>query len=124
HNQEYGIGGGHGSKMVVEGNRISHNNRYGPRVDPGHGAGGMKVANTVGLIVRDNCSHDNDGPGLWTDGGNIDTLYEGNTLVDNFHPGIKHEVSCRATIRNNLVIGNGYAQPSWVDGAGILVLNS
>jgi parallel beta-helix repeat protein len=123
HNQQYGIGG-QGPGLVVEGNRISHNNTYGSKVNPYQGAGGMKVANTKGMVIRDNCSHDNEGPGLWTDGDNIDVLYENNTVVDNAHAGIKHEVSCRATIRGNTAIGNGFDVPHWVEGGGIVVLNS
>jgi parallel beta-helix repeat protein len=76
------------------------------------------------LVVRDNYSHDNQGPGLWTDGNNVNTLYEGNRVENNTGPGIKHEVSCDAVIRNNTVIGNGFRADAWVDGAGILVMNS
>ena len=52
------------------------------------------------------------------------SLYEGNRVENNTGPGIKHEVSCDAVIRNNTVIGNGFGSSAWVDGAGILVMNS
>jgi parallel beta-helix repeat protein len=61
---------------------------------------------------------------LWTDGHNLNVVYEGNRVVNNAGPGIKHEVSCDAVIRNNTVTGNGFSRTAWVDGAGILVLNS
>jgi parallel beta-helix repeat protein len=54
----------------------------------------------------------------------VNVVYEGNLAFDNTHAGIKHELSCAATIRNNTVIGNGFGNPNWLAGAGIVVLNS
>jgi hypothetical protein len=33
-------------------------------------------------------------------------------------------VSCDAVIRDNTALGNGFSRNAWVDGAGILVMNS
>lgn len=122
HNEQYGIGGT-GTNVVVESNEIAFNNPD-LSVNPFHGAGGTKFVRTKNLLVRGNCSHNNGGPGLWTDGHNIGTRYEGNLVFDNHHAGIKHEVSCDASIVGNTVRGNGFGNDNWVAGAGILVANS
>ena len=114
---------GQGDNMLVEGNEIAFNN-YLKKNDPSVHAGGTKWANTVNLVVRNNYSHDNHGPGLWTDGNNDKVVYEGNRTVNNYHAGIKHEISCSAVIRNNVVENNGFGASGWLDGAGILVVNS
>jgi parallel beta-helix repeat protein len=122
HNQQLGLSGG-GTGALIEGNEIAFNN-WEHSVSPHWSGGGTKWVKTRNLVVRNNYSHDNIGPGLWTDGENVNTLYVNNRVVDNYHSGIKHEVSCSAVIRNNTATGNGFGAPSWVDGAGILVMNS
>jgi len=122
HNEQYGIGGS-GSDVVVESNEIAFNNPD-LSVNPFTGAGGTKFIRTKNLSVKGNCSHNNGGPGLWTDGHNIGTRYEGNLVFDNHHAGIKHEISCDATIVGNTVRRNGFGNDNWVAGAGILVVNS
>jgi parallel beta-helix repeat protein len=115
--------GGTGSGNTIEGNEIAFNNTVG--FEAGWEAGGTKFAFTRGLVVRDNHVHDNVGPGLWTDIDNLDTLYEGNTVVDNADSGIFHEISYRATIRDNVVRGNGKrAAGLWCFGAGIQIAAS
>jgi parallel beta-helix repeat protein len=122
HNEQLGLGGA-GSNMVIDGNEIAFNNAE-KTVNPFWGGGGAKWVHSTGLVVRNNYVHDNYGPGLWTDGYNVNTLYEGNIVVGNWHAGIKHEVSCDAVIRNNTVEGNGFGNDGWVAGAGILIANS
>jgi nitrous oxidase accessory protein NosD len=122
HNQQYAIGGG-GSDILVEGNELAYNNPN-MQVNPYHGAGGTKFLSSNNLVIRNNYSHHNNGPGLWADGDNINVVYEGNRVEANLHAGIKHEISCRATIRNNVVVGNGFGNDNWLAGAGIVVLNS
>ncbi|HYE05224.1 MAG TPA: RICIN domain-containing protein [Planctomycetota bacterium] len=109
---------GTGDGMLIEGNEIAGNNWK--RLEDG-GAGKLVV--TRGLVVRGNHSHHNHGPGIWTDINNIDTLYENNVIVDNAGMGIFHEISYRATIRNNFVARNG-GDATWLWGAGILVSES
>jgi parallel beta-helix repeat protein len=109
---------------VIEGNEIAYNNRYGYN-DWGFEAGGTKFWDTEGLIVRNNYSHDNFGPGLWDDFNNNNILYEGNLIEDNMGPGIFHEIGYAATIRNNTIRRNG--DPSgdpWLWGAGIIIAAS
>jgi len=108
--------------VLVESNEIYFNNRakYFTRWE----AGGAKFVATTNLVVRGNYSHRNDGPGLWTDIDNVNTLYENNTSSDNELMGIYHEISYDAIIRNNVVRHNGFGYPDWIAGAGILVAGS
>ena len=111
-----------GNDILFQGNEVAYNNT--DDIDPSWEAGGSKFVHTRNLVIRDNYVHDNQGPGLWTDGNNIDTLYEGNRVVNNYGPGIFHEISYDAVIRNNVVEGNGFGYTGWIDGAGILVGDS
>jgi hypothetical protein len=102
-------------------NEVAYNNTNG--FNPYNEAGGVKFVLTNGLHINNNWAHHNAGPGLWTDIGNINTLYEYNTVEDNDLAGIYHEISFSAVIRYNTVRRNGAAQPNpgWVNGAGIQV---
>jgi parallel beta-helix repeat protein len=79
---------------------------------------------TTNLTVSGNYAHHNQGPGLWTDWDNKWTTYENNTSDDNFGPGIFHEASYDAVIRNNIVRRNGFGFTGWIDGSGILLNSS
>jgi parallel beta-helix repeat protein len=118
---------GSGDDVLVEDNELAWNNTAGFTM--GWEAGATKFVRTNRLIVRGNFSHHNHGPGLWTDIDNINTLYENNRVEDNDWRGIFHEVSYKATIRNNICRRNGFKLPtdraiSPADGAGILISNS
>jgi parallel beta-helix repeat protein len=114
---------GNGSDILVEGNEIAYNNVNG--YDPSWEAGGSKWVSTTNLAVRQNWSHHNAGPGLWTDIDNRNAVYEDNLAEDNQGIGILHEISYEAKIRNNTVRRNGQGPISWdVDGAGIVISNS
>ena len=105
HQGELGLSGSGAVGALVEDNRIDHNNTAG--YDPAWEAGGAKwAAGTERLTVRGNQVFDNDGPGLWTDGDNVHTLYEGNLVEANSGPGILHEISYDAVIRDNTVRDN------------------
>lgn len=121
HNGQLGVSGG-GQNVVVQGNEIDHNNTAG--YDPSWEAGGSKFNRTTNLIVDGNKVHDNAGPGLWTDGYNLNTLYQNNHTYRNMVAGIMHEISYSATIRNNSVDHDGYTASGHTSpwyGAGILV---
>jgi hypothetical protein len=108
HNGQLGIGVGvENEGLVVEGNEIAFNN-YQNEYDLDWEAGGAKFLFSTSLIVRDNYVHDNHGAGLWTDTHNAGTLYEGNLVIDNHGPGIHHEISFDAVIRNNRLAGNAF----------------
>ena len=122
HNGRYGISGGYGSvDSLVEGNEIAFNNTGGHDwLD----AGATKFITTRGLKVLRNDVHDNDGPGLWTDGNNAGTLIEGNDVHDNAGTGIIHEISYDAVIRRNSVVNNGHDDSYRLGGAGIQISSS
>lgn len=120
HNGQIGILG-IGDSILIDGNEIAFNN-YQKAYSFGWEAGGTKFVKTRWLVVRNNYSHDNWGPGLWTDGDNLNALYEGNRVEDNAGNGIFHEISEAAIIRNNTVLRNGIAGGvSWYYGAGIFI---
>jgi len=124
-NGELGLGG-HGNNILVQGNEFGHNGGWSG-INYGDEGGGAKFSHTNGLVVRSNYSHDNIGDGLWTDGDNINTLYENNTVVNNIGPGIQHEISYDAIIRNNIVMNNGHENLltyGWLAGSQIQIQNS
>jgi parallel beta-helix repeat protein len=122
HNGQLGIAVSRGIDVLIEDSEIAFNNVAGFRWS--WEAGGGKFTRTDGLIVRNTYSHDNIGPGLWTDIDAINTLYESNRVVGNTGPGIYHEISYAAVIRDNVVQGNGFDFPGWLWGAGIQVAAS
>ena len=121
-NGQLGVTGAGGTGLVIEGSEIASNNIAGFRWE--WEAGGVKVTNSFDVTFRDNHVHDNYGPGLWADLDTVDTRYEANLVVGNGGPGIFHEISGAATIRDNEVVGNGFDKTNWLWGAGILVAAS
>ena len=122
HNGQLGIAVSGGTNVVVEFSEINDNNTRG--FSSGWEAGDTKFTYTTGLMVRNNVVHNNLGPGLWTDIDNFDTTYEDNVSYANTGPGIFHEISFDAIIRNNEVYENGFGQSAWLWGSGILVAAS
>jgi Right handed beta helix region len=123
HNGQIGVGGA-GRDVLVEGNEISYNNRAG--YDFSWEAGGTKFAFTQSLVVRNNYVHHNEGPGLWTDGDNVNVLYERNHTAANKVAGILHEISFLAVIRDNTLEDDGFVPGHtglWY-GSGILINSS
>jgi Right handed beta helix region len=122
HNGQKGMGGS-GSNVLVEGNKVSFNNWAG--FDPGWEAGGIKFALASNLIIRGNTVDNNVGPGIWTDIGSINTLYESNVVMNNTNgAGIQDEIGYSAIIRYNTVSYNSMPQPSWLWGCQIAIQNS
>jgi hypothetical protein len=121
-NGQLGISGYQANGAIVDGNEVSYNNTAG--FDYSWEAGGMKFSATADLSITNNNVHHNMGNGMWTDGDNIRTLYEGNRAEANWNDGIFHEISYSAIIRNNVLIGNGTVEHRGVSGAGILIDDS
>lgn len=123
-NGAFGVMGA-GGNILFEHNECAFNNRD-HAYDPYNGAGCSKWVLTENLIVRNNYTHDNGGPGFWTDISNNGTLYEGNTVERNWRAGIFHEISYSAIIRNNIIRNNGLDKQyaGWNEGAGISVVTS
>jgi hypothetical protein len=114
--------GAWGTGSVVTGNEISFNGDAG--YSAGWEAGGSKSWETTRHTVTHNYVHDNRGPGLWTDGGNIHTEYSANKITGNWGAGIQHEISYDAAIRNNEISGNGQRHSGWAWEAGIQIQSS
>ncbi len=123
-NGQMGLGGS-GTNVLVENNEIYKNNYAGYSWN--WEAGGDKFTWSTNLTIRGNYSHDNNGPGLWTDINNDYVLYENNHTTRNVMAGIDHEISFHATIRNNLIENDAFSPVGtgsiwW--GSGILIQNS
>lgn len=118
YNGQIGLGGT-GTNVLIENNEIAHNNTA--RYSYGWEGGGTKFALTDGLTVRNNYSHNNFGPGLWTDIDNRNVLYEDNQVIDNESAGIFHEISYNAIIRRNYIEANGIRDHAWCYGGGIQI---
>ncbi len=126
--------GGRGAGLIWDNNEeiigalFEENEIYGHcifgGIDCGWDGGGIKLTYGRDIILRNNKIHDNDGRGLWSDVFCHNILYDGNTVLDNSAPGINHELSYDAIIRNNIVKGNGHGFHTWGWGAQILVQNS
>ena len=115
--------GAAGTGSVVTNNEISFNGAAGYSAD--WEAGGSKSWMTDDETLTHNYVHDNMGPGLWDDGGNIDTTYEYNKIVDNWGAGIQQEISYDATIEHNEIAGNGFRlHKGWAWDAGIEIQSS
>jgi parallel beta-helix repeat protein len=121
HNGQMGMGGA-GNQSVVEGVELAYNNYAG--FMPTWEAGGAKFVFSNELVIRNNCVHHNYGNGIWTDIDNINITIEGNKVFDNEGSGIMHEISYKATIRNNTVVRNGRNKYDWLWGSQIVVQNS
>lgn len=121
HNGQQGISGYRGTNTEVLSNEIAYNNTAGFQFATEGGAG--KFSETTGLTYKNNYVHDNHGMGAWTDGANLGAVYENNIVDDNDGAGIMHEISFAATIKNNLVRGNGRAWGSH-NNSGIFVSSS
>jgi len=113
---------GVGDNVLIEDTEIAYNNTAG--FESTWEAGGAKFIRTEGLIARNNYVHHNDGPGLWTDIDNINTLYENNVVIYNQRIGIYHEISHDAVIRGNQVKFNGLNYDNWLWGSQILIATS
>lgn len=122
HNGQMGLAVNGGTNVLIEDSELAHNNVAG--FNWGWEAGGMKAQRTSGLVVRDTHSHDNDGPGLWSDIDAVDTVYEGNLVERNTGPGIFYEISYDGVIRDNVVLDNGSPFDKWLWGSGILIAAS
>jgi hypothetical protein len=120
-----GVMGSGSSSLLIAGNEIAFNNALHFASDV-WSCGGGKLDTADEVIVRGNYFHDNDGFGFWTDGMNLDVLYDHNRFIDNSMGGVMHEINDGSSgptlITNNVFRGNGFGHPNRVMfGAGIVV---
>ncbi len=120
-----GISGTDAHTLRIERNEIAFNNvlNYLSYV---WSCGGGKLVGASGVLFRQNYSHDNNGFGFWTDGSNLDVVYEENRFEDNLMGGVIHEINDGTegptAIRNNVFRRNGYGHPNRVMmGAAIII---
>jgi parallel beta-helix repeat protein len=111
------------SGALFEGNDIHSNNLAGAFDDHGENGGGKAMA-SQDLTFKNNRVHDNRGPGIWFDNGVKRVTVTGNRVYGNADDGIFFEISDTATISGNVVWNNGFANPRWAFGAGILISSS
>jgi parallel beta-helix repeat protein len=109
HNGRNGLGAGSMHAALIEDNELAFN---GSDVELGKGASGMKIANSSGVVVRDNYVHDNVGDGIWFDVDSRGALIEGNVATRNTRRGIFFEISKGAVIRWNIAQDNNTSQHS------------
>jgi len=93
-----------GVYTLIDNNELAHNNYA--RFSRSWDAGATKFIVSDGIVLRNNHSHHNYGPGLWSDAYNYNFIYEGNLVENNKGVGIFHEISFDAEIRCNQVINN------------------
>lgn len=124
-NGDFGLEGGFASTVMnVQGNELAFNNWANF-----YNGGGAKFEYATNLVVRNNYVHDNNGPGLHTDGDSENVLYEYNHTKNNINAGLQHEISWDAIIRYNLFEDETLASPpsgngSLWDHSSIAILNS
>ena len=106
HNGDGGIMVNGGINATIDNNEIAFNNDDQTSGDF-YVAGGKFLA-TSGLTVTNNNVHNNHGYGLWTYKDNINTVYRGNTIEDNWWGGISHDQSYAVTIDDNDFTNNGF----------------
>ena len=115
HNGVVGLEGGYASEdMLIANNELAFNNTK--RQYTSGDNGGAKFIRTTRLKVLHNYSHDNNGAGLWTDGNNVSTEYAFNRIENNAQSGLTHEVSCDASIHDNVFRNNNTETNLWHGG--------
>ena len=81
------------------------------------------------MALSYNYSHDNHGPGIWSDINNQNITYSFNRIGNNYSSGIFHEISYNASIHDNVILNNGKQQGTnppctWLWCAGVLIAES
>lgn len=99
--------------VIIDHNEITRNNTR----DLGGGvAGGVKWWTMQHGQFTNNWVHHNTGPGVWSDGNNIELLFEGNYINDNTSEGVFYEISFNFMIRYNTFIRNALIKGAQLDG--------
>jgi hypothetical protein len=98
-----------GVGITITDNEISYNDPTDAFDFNANGCGGGKTFESANVNVSYNYSHNNVGPGLWTDTDNQGTTYSYNDVENNSRNGIMHEISWDAVIQNNFLRGDGTA---------------
>ena len=115
-NGQLGFGAWRYDNVLVEGNRFAGNNQENFRLHgPVTEAAGAKITVGKNWIIQDNIFANNLATALWLDISNHNVNIVGNRVIDNLSYGIYFEISAKAIIASNVVVGNS---------SGIRVSNS
>ncbi|NOZ20136.1 MAG: right-handed parallel beta-helix repeat-containing protein [Planctomycetes bacterium] len=103
-----------------ENNKLLYNNQKG--FGGGWENGGCKLVHIWNTVVSGTTAIGNDGPGIWLDIDNRNSIVEKSFCKDNTGAGIFVEISGKEgiTVRNNVCVGNGLPKGKW-GAAGILL---
>lgn len=107
-NGRYGIAGGGGNNLLIQGNHVEGNNTR--NFDGRDEAGGGKVTTATNVQWINNTYLHNNGPEIWADIDVDEILVEGNTVIATW-TAVMLETSYRATVRNNTLTTNGCDDP-------------
>lgn len=113
-------GSGEGKGDIFSNNVVTQNNFAG--VAYGFEAGGGKFSANDSLQVINNTFSNNNGNGLWGDGGDTNAIFAGNMVDHNLFNGITYEISHSGRIIRNTLIDNAQAAPSQCIAAHIPIL--
>ena len=105
YNGQLGLHGHKSNQMLVEQNTINFNNQE--RFNTTGAEGGIKVTSARNMTWRDNQVNGNLGHGMWCDTSCYNTTVVRNVMRNNLTRGIEYEISSKAIIASNLVVGNG-----------------
>ncbi|MGY1773479.1 right-handed parallel beta-helix repeat-containing protein [Blastococcus sp. SYSU D00813] len=114
-----GLESSYADGLLVDGLRAVGNNTE--RFNAAPVSGGAKLGRARGLTVRDSVFADNLGTGLWFDESVFDATVTGNDVLRNTANGLAFEISSRAVLADNLVVGNGRTGIKVNNAAGVEV---
>jgi len=100
-----GINASYADQLTLDHVESVHNNTEHFNTSPV--SGGAKIGRTRGITVRDSVFDGNDGPGLWIDESSYDMTLTNNEMSHNAKHGISLEISAKAVVTSNTVVGNG-----------------
>jgi len=121
HNGQMGIGSGSGKSIIVTRNAVYANCAIG--VDAkclGWSGGGMKLDGVENVVITENYVYANSSHGIHVDHFSVGAGIIGNVVVANEGVGIHFEISDRAEIADNLIMGNGVSRGD----PGIFILSA
>jgi hypothetical protein len=123
-NGQLGFGAGRAHRLLFTECLVENNNTKG--FDRGWEAGGDKLALCRDAVLERSRFVRNHGTGVWFDIGNTNCTVRQCLIADNDDAGIFYEISFRLLARDNVIVGNGFAQTAgaWGAQAGLVLSSS
>jgi nitrous oxidase accessory protein NosD len=100
-----GVGGNTADRSVVSGLRAEANNTEHFKMSPV--SGGIKVASSRDLTIRDSYFGHNEGPGIWFDSSVDGATVIRSDVIGNAGHGVSFEISARGVFADDVVRDNG-----------------